>query len=222
MTKSTLFFGSIGTLVETSEMQRQAFNQAFHDMGLDWAWDVATYKTMLSKSGGQARIEDYAAERGVPVDAVAVHKRKTELFNQAMVRDGLQLRPGVDRILRSARDRDIVLGFVSSTSVENIVSIFKALGDQLSPSDFDFIADGSMVGKGKPAPDIYWHALGVVDKRPQDCVAIEDTAVCLRSALNAGLHGVAFPNAFAAREDFEESVMIMDETTTLDALLAAD
>jgi len=61
-----------------------------------------------------------------------------------------------------------------------------------------------------------------VDKRPQDCVAIEDTAVCLRSALNAGLHGVAFPNAFAALEDFEDSVMIMDETTTLDAIMAAD
>tara|TARA_B110000503_G_scaffold47893_1_gene77939 strand:+ start:1294 stop:1407 length:114 start_codon:yes stop_codon:yes gene_type:complete len=36
MTVKAVFFGSIGTLVETSDLQRRAFNQAFAEAGLDW------------------------------------------------------------------------------------------------------------------------------------------------------------------------------------------
>ncbi|MFT7179418.1 MAG: phosphoglycolate phosphatase-like HAD superfamily hydrolase, partial [Oceanospirillaceae bacterium] len=38
MTTKAILFGSIGTLVETSELQRRAFNQAFSEAGLDWNW----------------------------------------------------------------------------------------------------------------------------------------------------------------------------------------
>ena len=34
-----LLFGSIGTLIETSNIQRESFNQAFKEIGLDWHWD---------------------------------------------------------------------------------------------------------------------------------------------------------------------------------------
>ena len=37
-----LFFGSIGTIVETSEIQRQSFNLAFKEAGLNWYWNIAT------------------------------------------------------------------------------------------------------------------------------------------------------------------------------------
>ena len=33
---ATILFGSISTLADTSELQRQAFNDAFKAYGLDW------------------------------------------------------------------------------------------------------------------------------------------------------------------------------------------
>ena len=50
-----IIFGSIGTLVETSDIQRQSFNQAFKEIGLDWYWDKNNYKNLLKKSGGRNR-----------------------------------------------------------------------------------------------------------------------------------------------------------------------
>jgi beta-phosphoglucomutase-like phosphatase (HAD superfamily) len=35
-----VIFGSIGTIAETSDIQRQAFNLAFAEAGLDWNWDA--------------------------------------------------------------------------------------------------------------------------------------------------------------------------------------
>ena len=44
---TTIFFGSIGSIVETSEMQRKAFNKAFKKFGLDWHWNVGNYINMI-------------------------------------------------------------------------------------------------------------------------------------------------------------------------------
>ena len=52
MSYKAVLFGSIGTLAETSDLQRDAFNEAFKISGLDWFWDEDIYRKLLSKSGG--------------------------------------------------------------------------------------------------------------------------------------------------------------------------
>ena len=63
MTKyKALLFGSIGTIVETSEIQRKSFNSAFKIAGLKWNWTKEIYKKLLIKSGGEKRILRYAKQ----------------------------------------------------------------------------------------------------------------------------------------------------------------
>ena len=78
MNYKAILFGSIGTLIETSELQRNAFNQAFSENGLDWNWSPAQYQDLLKKSGGRQRIEDFAAHQGIKVDASKLHEEKTK------------------------------------------------------------------------------------------------------------------------------------------------
>mgnify|MGYP007000143996 len=54
-----LLFGSIGSIIETSEIQRKSFNEAFKQYGLDWNWNKREYLSLLSKSGGKDRILRY-------------------------------------------------------------------------------------------------------------------------------------------------------------------
>jgi hypothetical protein len=84
---SAIFFGSIGTIADTSELQRQAFNQAFALHNLDWNWSREEYRALLEQSGGAQRIEDYARSRGQLVDAKAVHRSKSEIFQAPLRRD---------------------------------------------------------------------------------------------------------------------------------------
>ncbi len=46
-----VLFGSISTIVDTSELQREAFNQAFKAHGRKWTWKRDTYQAMLDSSG---------------------------------------------------------------------------------------------------------------------------------------------------------------------------
>ena len=68
-----LLFGSIGTLVETSEIQRKSFNEAFKKNGLDWYWTKKEYIKLLNKSGGRDRITEYARTKGIKVNACLLY-----------------------------------------------------------------------------------------------------------------------------------------------------
>ena len=54
-----VIFGAIGTIAETSDLQRQAFNAAFKATGLDWNWNPEVYRDLLNINGGQNRIASY-------------------------------------------------------------------------------------------------------------------------------------------------------------------
>jgi len=58
-----LFFGSIGSIVETSDIQRKSFNRAFKQFGLNWYWTQKKYKYLLNSSGGEDRISRYAKQK---------------------------------------------------------------------------------------------------------------------------------------------------------------
>lgn len=207
---AAILFGSMGTLVETSEMQRQAFNDAFAEAGLDWDWDVETYRRLLERPGGQARIERYAAERGESVDAAALHRRKTALFDREIEEGALELRPGVLDVLDMARDVEIPVGLATSTSRENLDVMFSATTGQLTEERFAFVGDASMAARPKPAPDIYLAALKALGIGAAECIVIEDTLACFEASRAAGIHAIAFPNENAARGGYDGALAQVD------------
>jgi HAD superfamily hydrolase (TIGR01509 family) len=207
MTVKAIFFGSIGTLVETSELQRSAFNHAFAEAELDWNWNIDTYKRLLTKSGGRNRIQDYAIERGIEVDANILHQRKTELFDAAMADSNVPLRSGVSDVIQFATQNNIKLAFVTSTSQANIDAVFSALSSQIQRDDFAFIGNDSIVTKPKPNPEIYTKALSDLGLSTQSCIAVEDTESSMQAALTSGIRCIAFPGAYAAAQNFNGALL---------------
>ena len=56
MSLEALIFDVDGTLADTEEAHRQAFNQAFCAFGLDWNWTPSLYRELLQVTGGKERI----------------------------------------------------------------------------------------------------------------------------------------------------------------------
>lgn len=210
MQKQAIIFGSIGTIVETSELQRAAFNQAFEEAGLNWHWTKEDYIPMLQKSGGRARIAAYADERNEEVSATALHNRKTEIFDAAMIAQGLSPRPGVLQLMRFAKDSGIKLGFASTTSGANISAIFDALDGAIRRSSFDFVGDIDEVANGKPDPEIYYRTMTVLGVNAAQSLAIEDTPVSMKAAHAAGVECVAFPGVYAGMASFDDAIRVVD------------
>jgi HAD superfamily hydrolase (TIGR01509 family) len=199
---SALLLGSISTVADTSELQRQAFNQAFAAHGLDWRWDRDDYQAMLARNGGQDRISEYAKSRGETVDAAAIHESKSKIFRDSLATAGLAPRPGVADTIKAARDRGWKVGLVTTTSRANVSALLDRLRPQLSDRDFDIIVDSSTVEAPKPYPDAYVYATQALTEAPAGCVAVEDNAGGVEAAVAAGVPCVAFPNENTGQQEF--------------------
>jgi hypothetical protein len=59
MSIQAIIFDVDGTLADTEDGHRIAFNRAFAERGLDWVWDVPLYDQLLAVTGGKERIRYY-------------------------------------------------------------------------------------------------------------------------------------------------------------------
>lgn len=199
---SALMFGSISSVADTSELQRDAFNQAFARHGLDWRWDRDEYRALLTGNGGRDRVAAYARSRGEDVDADAVHASKSQIFQETLATSTLQARPGVVEALSDARDAGWRTALVTTTSPENVTALLKALDGALTPDAFDLVVDSTKVETSKPDPAAYTHALTALGEDAGHAVAIEDNVGGVQAATAAGIATVAFPNVNTAGHDF--------------------
>lgn len=210
MALRAIIFGSIGTLVETSDLQRTAFNAAFDEAGLGWDWDSATYRSLVADgaSGGAARIAAYAADRGEALSTAAaagIHARKSAILQQRMTDDGVPPRPGVVDLIAEARAAGLTVAMASTTSKANIDAIFAATAPALTREMFDVVTCETDAARGKPAPDVYLEVLRRLGLRADEAVAIEDTRQSLASPRAAGIATLVVPGEIAGGQDFGDA-----------------
>lgn len=186
-----IFFGSIGSIVETSEIQRDAFNDAFKELGLDWHWDQNTYRQLLRTSGGQKRISDYANSRGETVDAARIHVLKTELFQERLWNTGFTFRPGVVEVLKLASQQSVKTGLITGTEKQTVDLLTTALTKQVG-AELDIVTSRADGCAEKPSPELYLYALKTQHFDPSLVIAIEDNQSGIDAAIAAGLTTIAF------------------------------
>ena len=219
MTIKAIIFDVDGTLADTEDAHRIAFNQAFADNDLPWNWDVALYDQLLKVTGGKERIkyfvEDFLKDFAKPADYEGfvknLHVQKTAHYTAAL-RDGhIPLRPGIKRLITDAHKAGLKLAIATTTSPENVAALLEVgLGKDWNMY-FDAIGCGDIVPAKKPAPDIYNWVLNELKLAPQDCIALEDSSNGLRSSLAAGIKTYITTNPYTSKQDFTGAVAVFDD-----------
>lgn len=122
-----LVFGIDRTLAETEEGHRRAFNAAFSEAGLDWAWDVDLYRELYRVTSGKERIRRYADMLGLSdADIGELHARKNARYAEIVRAGHCPLRFGVEHLIRTSRESGLRLAVCSTTSPVNIVELAQA------------------------------------------------------------------------------------------------
>lgn len=185
-----IFFDVDGTLAETEELHRRAFNDTFADLGLGWYWDQRLYGELLKVTGGKERLVHYirahnavySCSRGLGEFVKKLHALKTVRYTELIRQGNASLRPGIERLLREARQCDIPLAISTTTSSANVEALLQSTLGGEGLAMFDAICAGDSVAKKKPAPDVYVAALEQLGLQAANCIAIEDSENGLRAA----------------------------------------
>lgn len=192
---NSIFFGSIGSLVECSEIQRNAFNLAFKEYGLDWYWNIANYIKMLKEPGGLNRIVEHSNFKLSQQDAKKIHLLKIKHF-KSLSKNSLKPRKGVEDIIQYALKNDIKIGFVTTTTKETLDLIIDNMSKFIDFTKFDLITHDELVNKRKPDSEIYNYALRELKVSNLNSIAIENTFESCKSAKNANIHTLYYPGEY--------------------------
>jgi HAD superfamily hydrolase (TIGR01509 family) len=217
MSLKALIFDVDGTVADTEEVHRQAFNAAFLEMELWWNWSAGEYMELLKISGGPERIARYID--GLKVDAAekrrlaglvpAIHRVKTRLYHELISGGRAPVRRGVVRLMNEARAGGLALALAATSSTSNIEALVSASLGRDALGWFGVIASVDQVAARKPAPDLYLRVAAQLRVSPAECVVLEDSANGVRAAKAAGMVTIATPSRWTATQDFSAADLVL-------------
>ncbi len=103
----------------------------------------------------------------------------------------IPLKAGVAELLHHLESIGTPMAVATSTNTESAKSKLEASGVL---SYFEFVVGGDEVENSKPVPDAYLKAASKMFLRPEGCLAFEDSANGVRSAVSAGMNVVQIPD----------------------------
>lgn len=83
---------------------------------------------------------------------------------------------------------------------------------------FSAVVSVTDVGQPKPAPDVFLRAAELLGKRPEVCCVIEDSAVGVTAARNAGMTVIAITNSLPA-DQLRHATCVVETYDAIEALL---
>lgn len=230
MPLTAVIFDVDGTLAETEEIHRKAFNEIFRQHGLSWHWSKERYKELLAVTGGKERmrhfIEAYAPDDGGELaweQIAAMHAEKTKRYKEMVTSADMALRPGVAGFIASCREQGLRLAIATTTSRSNVDALLTTTLGPESLEWFEAIGAGEQAERKKPAPDVYDWVLAKLGVPAPHCLAVEDSYNGVQAALAAGLPCLVTPSFYTQDEDLTGALKVAStlEQVSLDELRAS-
>ena len=151
-----IIFDVDGTIADTEDIHRQAFNKAFSKFDLNWYWSKEKYHELLFISGGKERItrclgEDKATKKNIGF-IEELHKCKSEYYRSILLSSDISLRPGVKRLITEAKEKNIKIGIATNSSTENLQALIKKTFKVEPEKLFNTIVTNNIIEDKKPSP----------------------------------------------------------------------
>ncbi|KAL0020832.1 hypothetical protein WJX79_006308 [Trebouxia sp. C0005] len=152
--------------------------------------------------GGKAKMRWYFGEHGWPSSTMFSEAPKSEEQQTALI-DALQewkskrfqeivgsdaeARPGIMRLMDEARQASVKVAVCSAATKSSVIHVVKSLLGEERFKGLDVFLAGDDVPAKKPDPSIYTLAAERLGLQPSECLVVEDSAIGLQAAVDAGM-----------------------------------
>ncbi len=204
----TVIFDMDGTLIDTEKYYRMCWPQALAAFGYHMTDEQALSMRSLGRPFAPVRLKEMFGDE---IDYHQVRNKRKELMEACLAREGIQLKPGAVELLTWLKEQGVRTAIATATDMERTKRYLEQLG---LLQYFDTIISATMVKEGKPTPDIYLYACEQLGRKPQDCIAVEDSPNGAISAYRAGCKVVMVPDQTQPEEELREKLFACVENLT--------
>jgi beta-phosphoglucomutase-like phosphatase (HAD superfamily) len=211
-----------GTIVETEDYHRLAYNALFKELGLSQNWSKQDYMDRLQTMGGNKFREVFSwltlPEEEYEATKTKLYDQKTKLYAELITSDlksgHLGLRPGIRRLFAEVQDAGVPIAIATACvgwAAEQVIEA--GLGKEFLES-LAVLCGGESTERKKPHPDIYLLVAEKTGIDPSACVVLEDTRHGMLAAKFAGMSCMVTPSEFAQDHDLTEADRVSPDLET--------
>jgi beta-phosphoglucomutase len=173
-----------GTLVDTAEMHFDAWLRLANEMGRPFS----RHDFALTFGRRNPEIIRYLFHEDFPDAEVQQIGERKENYYRTAAEQGVQLLPGVQRLLEGFHSLGVRQAVGSSAPRENLDLILRVTN---SRQYFDAIVGMEDTTRGKPDPQVFQVAAQRLGVSPTRCVVLEDAVAGVEAAKAGGMKCVA-------------------------------
>jgi len=129
-------------------------------------------------------------------------EQKEAYTSRYLEKRSLPLMPFASECIDRCRSAGLLCAVATGASRYEIQ---KTCSTYFDHATFDTLATKDDVQRSKPAPDVYQLVMDQLDIAPDQCIAIEDSATGVSSALAASLDVIAIPNAYSKQQNLSQA-----------------
>jgi len=194
----TYIFDMDGTLIDTEKLYRKFWPMALAEFGYTMTDEQVLSMRSLGRPFAPVKLKEMF---GPELDYPAVRECRKRLMEEYIDAHGIELKPGCIELLTNLKENGLRAAIATATDLQRTEKYLEMLG--LRPY-FTEIVCATMVKEGKPSPDIYLYACEQLGRKPEECIAVEDSPNGVLSAYRAGCKVVMVPDQTQPDEELSK------------------
>jgi beta-phosphoglucomutase len=204
-TLEAVVFDFDGVLLDTSDQLYIGYKRVFAKFGIEYhEWQFnENYGLKTKEHFNKILIENNKKLTDEQLNQLVVERDE---FYREKCQEVTEPLPGVVKLLKDLKNKDIKLGVASSTSRDNLDYFLPKINIL---QYFDCTLAGTEVSHGKPNPEIYLKLCDMLKANPIKCVGLEDTDKGVAALRNAGIYAIAVTLTNRKKYNFSKADLVV-------------
>lgn len=177
-----------GLMLDTERISLRVWKQAAQDLGHELDEETCERMIGISQAGNREMLRGRLGSEFPVDDLIRLAQAR---YREVLDADGVPLKPGLLDFIQFLDERRIPRAVATSTATELAMHKLQQAGVL---RHFEIVVGGDVVSRGKPAPDIFLEAARRLERRPDDCVVLEDSGPGIQAAAAAGMKPILIPD----------------------------
>jgi beta-phosphoglucomutase family hydrolase len=196
-----VIFDMDGTVVDTTRIEYDAWKQMFDERQVDFPYD--DYIGALGAKGSEIVKERIDTTDDEIEEMLA---KKETYLKQLVEQNGLQLIPGVEKVMQEIQKLNLKMALATGSSQEKLDFIMERFHLR---QYFDVFVTSDDVKNGKPDPEVFLKAASKMNVPPHECIVMEDASNGVEAAKSANMSCIAITST-RGKDQLEKADVVIN------------